>query len=44
MIEDTFVVEFIEEFQGVIDEISVSSLIIREEQQYVYLLGALPPS
>jgi len=44
MTEDTLMAEFIEEFQGIIDEICVSGLTIPEEQQYVYLLGALSPS
>lgn len=44
MTEDIVVAEFIEEFQGIIDEISLSGLNIVEEQQYVYLLGTLPPS
>jgi hypothetical protein len=44
MSEDTSVTKFIEEFQSIIDDIFVSGLIILEEQQYVYLLRALPSS
>jgi hypothetical protein len=39
--EDTPILEFIEEFQSIIDEILVSGLTIPEDQQYVHLLRAL---
>lgn len=44
MNEDTPIIAFIEEFQGVLEEVSNSGLIIPDDQQYVQLLGALAPS
>lgn len=44
MTEDTQIVDFIEEFQGILGELSVSGLDIPKDEQYVHLLGALLPS
>jgi hypothetical protein len=39
MFEHTPIVEFLEEFQGIIDEASIIGLVILEEQKYVLSLG-----
>jgi hypothetical protein len=41
MSENTPIVEFLEEFQEILDEASVVGLVFLEEQQYVLLLGIL---
>jgi hypothetical protein len=40
MFEHAPIVEFLEEFQGILDEASIIGLVILEEQKCVLLLGA----
>jgi hypothetical protein len=44
MSENTSIVEFLEELQGILEEASIAGLDIPDKQQYVLLLGALAPS